>query len=118
MYTKFRNTMLVTSILFASSAHADQKPLSDDQLNALYFYNVATLAADKCGYKINADLFAFIFAEYELTEEHIDHNGEHSDTTESINQQADQFMTNTSCEKLSELFGVNGKALPGMLIAQ
>ena len=111
--------MLTTLLLVVFSAHsADQKPLSDDQLNALYFFKVASLAVDKCGYQMNTELFAFIFDEYNLTDDHTDSNGPHGDEVVPVNQQADQFMKKTSCEKLSKLFGMNGEALPGMLIVK
>ena len=116
MFKVFRKIMLTIFMLIALPAHStDQKPLSNDQLNALYFFNVASLAVDKCGYQTNTDLFKFIFGEYELTEDHTDPDGLYAKETALINQQADQFMKNTSCEKLAKLFGINGEALPGML---
>ena len=119
MYINLKKTMLTTLMLIAVSAHStDQKPLSDDQLNALYFSKVASLAVDKCDYKMNAALFEFIFDEFELTQNYSDPNGSYKDETKLINQQADKFMKNTSCEKLSELYGINGEALPGMLIVK
>ena len=117
MHTKFKKTMLTTLMLIAFYGHsADQISLSDDQLNALYFFKMTSLAVDKCGYQMNADLFRMIFGEFELTDDHTDPNGSHADEIALINQQADQFMNKTSCEKLSKLFGINGEALPGILI--
>lgn len=113
----FKKVIFTTILLITVSAHsADQKSLSDDQLNALYFFNVASLAVDKCDFKLNAALFEFIFDEFKITQDHRDPNGYYANETALVNQRADEFMKNSSCEKLSKLFGINGEALPGMLM--
>lgn len=104
---------------FALNAYsAEQKKLTDEQWNTLFLFNTASLAEDRCGYKMNYSHFKLKYIETGLTQELTDPNGGYENEVALAYAESVDKMNGISCDVLPDLFGANGKVAPGILLTE